>query len=113
MTTHAQELDRYKSQTKKSFKMYERADKVLPLGVSSNFRTYEPYPIYIQRAEGSKMWDVDGKVYTDFSMCFGALMVGHSNPTMVKAIAAAASEGTLYGMPHDREIKAKVDRPAR
>ena len=52
------------------------------------------------------MWDVDGREYTDFSMCFGALMVGHSNPTMVKAVAQAAGEGTLYGMPHDREVRA-------
>jgi glutamate-1-semialdehyde 2,1-aminomutase len=52
------------------------------------------------------MWDVDGKAYTDFSMCFGALMVGHSHPKMVKAIAGAAGEGTLYGMPHDRELRA-------
>jgi len=106
MTTHAQEIDRYRKQTPKSYAMYEEADKVLPLGVSSNFRTYEPYPIYISRAEGSKMWDVDGREYTDFSMCFGALMVGHSHPTMVKALTQAASEGTLYGMPHDRELRA-------
>ena len=106
MTTHAQEIDRYRKQTKKSHAMYEQADKVLPLGVSSNFRTFEPYPIYIARAEGSKMWDVDGREYTDFSMCFGALMVGHANPIMVKAVAKAAGEGTLYGMPHDRELKA-------
>jgi glutamate-1-semialdehyde 2,1-aminomutase len=106
MTTHAQELDRYRSQTKKSVEMYARAERVLPLGVSSNFRTYEPYPIYIQRAEGSKMWDVDGREYTDFSMCFGALMVGHSHPLMVKAITGAAGQGTLYGMPHDREVRA-------
>src|SRR5262245_30289352 len=106
MTTHAAELERYRSQNAKSYEYYQRAEHVLPLGVSSNFRTYEPYPIYIQRAQGSKMWDVDGREYTDFSMCFGALMVGHSNPIMVKAIAAAASEGTLYGMPQDREIRA-------
>jgi len=106
MTTHAQELERYRSQTKGSHAMYERAEKILPLGVSSNFRTFEPYPIYIQRAEGSRMWDVDGHEYVDFSMCFGALMVGHSHPTMVKAIAKAAGDGTLYGMPHDREIRA-------
>ena len=106
MTTHAQELDRYRSQTKKSVEMYARAERVLPLGVSSNFRTYEPYPIYVQRAEGSKMWDVDGREYTDFSMCFGALMVGHSHPLMVKAITGAAGQGTLYGMPHDREVRA-------
>lgn len=106
MTTHAQELERYRAQNKESYAMYGRAEKILPLGVSSNFRTFEPYPIYIQRAEGSKMWDVDGREYTDFSMCFGALMVGHSHPTMVKAIAKAAGDGTLYGMPHDREVKA-------
>jgi glutamate-1-semialdehyde 2,1-aminomutase len=106
MTTHAAELERYRSQTRKSHDMYEKAERVLPLGVSSNFRTYEPYPIYIQRAQGSKMWDVDGREYTDFSMTFGALMVGHANPIMVEALARAAGEGTLYGMPHDRELKA-------
>ncbi|HEY7514431.1 MAG TPA: glutamate-1-semialdehyde 2,1-aminomutase [Vicinamibacteria bacterium] len=106
MTTHSQELERYRSQNKKSHDMYEKAEKVLPLGVSSNFRTYEPYPIYIQRAQGSKMWDVDGREYTDFSMTFGALMVGHAHPVMVEALAKAAGEGTLYGMPHDRELKA-------
>lgn len=106
MTTHAQELDRYRNQTRGSYDMYQRADRVLPLGVSSNFRTFEPYPVYIQRAQGSKMWDVDGREYTDFSMCFGALMVGHSNPVMVEAVARAAGEGTLYGMPHDREVRA-------
>lgn len=106
MTTHAEELDRYKAQTPRSREMYERAEKILPLGVSSNFRTYEPYPISIARAEGSKMWDVDGREYTDFAMCFGAAMVGHSHPAMVKALAEAASVGTLYGMPHDRELRA-------
>src|SRR4029450_8080537 len=105
MTTHAEELERYRSQTPKSPESYDRAEKILPLGVSSNFRTYEPYPIYIQRAQGSKMWDVDGREYTDFSLCFGAMMVGHSHPVMVEAIARAASEGTLYGMPHDREVR--------
>jgi glutamate-1-semialdehyde 2,1-aminomutase len=106
MTTHAQELERYRAQNEGSHAMYQRAEKILPLGVSSNFRTFEPYPLYIQRAEGSKMWDVDGREYTDFSMCFGALMVGHSNPKMVKAVAKAAGDGTLYGMPHDREVRA-------
>ena len=81
MTTHAQELDRYHAQTKKSKKAYDRADKILPLGVSSNFRTYEPYPIYIDHAKGSKMWDVDGREYTDFSMTFGALMSGTRTPS--------------------------------
>jgi glutamate-1-semialdehyde 2,1-aminomutase len=106
MTTHAEELDRYHRQNRRSLETYRRAEKVLPLGVSSNFRTYEPYPIYIERAQGSRMWDVDGREYVDFSMCFGALMVGHSHPVMVEALARAAAEGTLYGMPHDRELRA-------
>jgi glutamate-1-semialdehyde 2,1-aminomutase len=106
MTTHAQELERYGSQTRKSLAMYQRAERILPLGVSSNFRTYEPYPLYIERAQGSRMWDVDGREYLDYSMCFGALMVGHAHPAMVQSIAAAAGAGTLYGMPHDREVRA-------
>jgi len=106
MTTHAEELDRYRRQNRGSHEMYGKAEKVLPLGVSSNFRTYEPFPIYIQRAQGSRMWDVDGREYVDFSMTFGALMVGHAHPVMVEALARAAGEGTLYGMPHDRELKA-------
>ena len=106
MTTHAEELDRYRKQTTRSLDYYKRAERVLPLGVSSNFRTYEPYPIYIERAQGSSMWDVDGREYLDYSMCFGALMVGHSNPVMVEALGKASGEGTLYGMPHDREIRA-------
>jgi len=105
MTTHAQELERYRAQTRKSYELYLRAEKVLPLGVSSNFRTFEPYPIYIERAQGSKMYDRDGTEYTDFSLCFGALMVGHSHPVMVEALSKAVSEGTLYGMPHDREVR--------
>src|SRR5260370_6749016 len=52
------------------------------------------------------MWDVDGREYVDFSMCLGALMVGHSNPVMVEALGKAAAQGTLYGMPHDRELRA-------
>jgi glutamate-1-semialdehyde 2,1-aminomutase len=106
MTTHAQELERYRAQTRRSREMYERAEKVLPLGVSSNFRTFEPYPIYIEKASGSRMWDVDGREYVDFSLCFGAMMVGHANPVMARALARAAEEGTLYGMPHDREVRA-------
>lgn len=106
MTTYAQELERYRAQTPLSHELYERALRVLPLGVSSNFRTYEPYPIYVERAEGSKLWDRDGREYVDFSMCFGALMVGHAHPVMVEAIGRAASLGTLYGMPHDRELRA-------
>jgi glutamate-1-semialdehyde 2,1-aminomutase len=106
MTTHAQELARYRDQTGRSLEMYRRAERVLPLGVSSNFRTYEPYPIYVERASGAKLWDVDGREYTDFSMCFGALMVGHGHPVMVEALGKSVAEGTLYGMPHDREVRA-------
>src|SRR5207245_8268751 len=102
MTTHAQELERYRAQTRNSHELYGRAERVLPLGVSSNFRTYEPYPIYIERAQGSRMWDRDGREYIDCSMCFGAMMVGHAHPVMVEAIARAAGEATLYAMPHDR-----------
>ena len=99
MTTHAAGARALRAQNRKSHEVYERAEKVLPLGVSSNFRTYEPYPIYIERAQGSKMWDVDGREYTDFSMTFGALMVGHAHPVMVEALAKAAGRARSTACP--------------
>jgi glutamate-1-semialdehyde 2,1-aminomutase len=103
--THDQELALYKKRTPKSHELHQQALRVQPKGVSSNFRAYKPYPIFVDRAAGSRLWDADGNEYVDFSMCFGALMVGHAHPVVVKAISDAAHEGTLYGMPHVRELR--------
>jgi glutamate-1-semialdehyde 2,1-aminomutase len=74
------ELATYAERTAGSQKANARARKVLPLGVPSSFQAYDPYPVVIASADGSKMFDVDGNEYTDFDMGFGALFVGHRHP---------------------------------
>jgi glutamate-1-semialdehyde 2,1-aminomutase len=75
----------------------------MPLGVSSNFRSYEPYPLFIARAQGGKVWDLDGNEYVDFNLCFGALMAGHCHPAVMKAVQQRLELGTMFGMPHEME----------
>ncbi len=97
------ELKRYEERTPKSRKAHERAEKRLPLGVASNYRAYDPYPLFVKDAAGGKLRDVDGNEYIDFNLCFGALMAGHLHPAVVKAVEGRLRTGTMYGMPHDME----------
>ena len=93
------ELATYAERTAGSQKANARARKVLPLGVPSSFQAYDPYPVVIASADGSKMFDVDGNEYTDFDMGFGALFVGHRHPTVLAAVQQQLGEGTLFVNP--------------
>jgi len=97
------EIATYGRRTPKSAAAHKRALQRIPLGVASNYRAYDPYPIFVQRGAGSKLWDIDGNEYTDHNLCFGALMAGHCHPAVVKAIEGALHIGTTFGMPHDME----------
>ena len=77
--------------------MFEKARTLTPFGVHSNYRFIDPYPLYFSRAKGSRIWDVDGNEYLDFNMGFGALVTGHSHPTLVRAINECVDKGVLYG----------------
>jgi glutamate-1-semialdehyde 2,1-aminomutase len=65
--------------------------------VHSNYRYIEPYPLYFTRAKGSRIWDADQNEYLDLNMGFGALVTGHSHPTIVRGISKCVSKGVLYG----------------
>ncbi|MFM8955809.1 MAG: aspartate aminotransferase family protein [Actinomycetota bacterium] len=93
------ELALYAERTKGSHSAIERARKVLPLGVPSNFQSYDPYPIVIKAAGSSWMQDVDGNKYTDFDMGFGALFAGHVHPKVREAIDRQLDVGTLFVSP--------------
>jgi glutamate-1-semialdehyde 2,1-aminomutase len=97
------EIATYEKRTPKSAEAHKRALQRIPLGVASNYRAYDPYPLFVKEGKGSKLWDIDGNVYIDHNMCFGALMAGHCHPAVVKAIEAALHIGTTFGMPHDME----------
>lgn len=88
-----------------SRRLYERAVKLMPGGVSSPVRAFKPFPSFIQRGRGSKIIDVDGNEYIDYCMGFGPLILGHADPDVVAAVRAQSELGFLYGAPVEYEIE--------
>lgn len=97
MRTWEEELDAFEQRTKGSARTWAAAKKHIPFGVNSNYRLVEPYPLYVRRARGSRLWDVDGNEYIDFNMAFGALVAGHSHPVLAKAMRDRVTNGTIFG----------------
>jgi glutamate-1-semialdehyde 2,1-aminomutase len=97
------EISAYERRTPKSAEAHRRAEQRVPLGVASNYRSYEPYPIFVETGKGSRLRDIDGNEYVDHNLCFGALMAGHAHPAIVGAVEKALRAGTTFGMPHDME----------
>jgi glutamate-1-semialdehyde 2,1-aminomutase len=85
--------------------LFERAKKILPGGVNSPVRAFEPYPFFVESAQGSKMVDADGKTYLDYCMAYGALLLGHANAEILDAVKNQLAKGTLYGAPTEREVE--------
>ena len=89
----------------KSKMLFERAKKVLPGGVNSPVRAFEPYPFFVERAQGAKMYSVDDTTYIDYCMAYGALLLGHAYPDIVEAVKNQLAKGSLYGAPTEREVE--------
>jgi len=96
--------DLYLSKTSKSRRLYERAKRVLPAGVSYFLRYVDPYPFYTARAKGSKLYDVDENEYVDFWIGHYALILGHSPPNIVREVKRQVEKGSHYGTAHELEI---------
>jgi glutamate-1-semialdehyde 2,1-aminomutase len=97
------ELATFERRTPKSAEAHKKNLKRIPLGVASNYRAYDPYPIFVQEGKGGKFCDLDGNEYIDHNLCFGALMAGHCHPAVMKAVEKRLSTGTMFGMPHNME----------
>lgn len=96
----AEEWKRFRSETSASGEHNKRASKVLPLGVTSSFQHWDPYPLSIVSAKGAYFKDADGRKLLDLSMGFGAMLVGHLNKDVVRAVKKAMrSTGTLFVTP--------------
>jgi glutamate-1-semialdehyde 2,1-aminomutase len=89
----------------KSQALFERAKKVLPGGVNSPVRAFEPNPFFVECAQGSKMFDADGKAYLDYCMAYGAMLLGHAQPDIMEAVKDQLAKGSLYGAPTEREVE--------
>ncbi|HET6313640.1 MAG TPA: aspartate aminotransferase family protein [Chloroflexia bacterium] len=90
----------------RSHEWYRRALDVFPSGVTHDNRFFgEVEPIYIDRAHGSRKWDVDGNEYIDYWMGHGALLLGHSHPAIIEAVQSQITRGTHYGGSHPLEVE--------
>ena|SRR6478735_813749 len=98
-TITERELAIYTERTRGSQVATERARKVLPGGVPSSFQAYDPHPIVVKHASGSRIVDVDDNEYVDYDMGFGALFAGHMHPAVRRAVEAQLDDGTLYVTP--------------
>jgi glutamate-1-semialdehyde 2,1-aminomutase len=78
--------------------LFERALRSMPNGVASSFQAGDPYPVYLKRGQGSKVWDVDGTEYVDFHGGFGVNVVGHAHPKIVEAIRKVADQGIHFAV---------------
>ncbi|HLU26457.1 MAG TPA: glutamate-1-semialdehyde 2,1-aminomutase [Longimicrobiales bacterium] len=91
-----------------SGRLYQRALARIPGGVNSPVRAFRAVggdPIFVARAAGARLEDVDGNTYVDYVLSWGALLAGHAEPDIVRAIAAAAERGTSYGTPCPVEVE--------
>lgn len=94
--------------TEQSEKLFSMAVQYMPGGVNSPVRAFKAVgmnPLFIKRAQGSKLYDVDGNEYIDYVGSFGPLILGHSHPEVIKAITETAQNGTSYGAPNEYELE--------
>jgi glutamate-1-semialdehyde 2,1-aminomutase len=84
---------------------FERARQVLPGGVSYAIRDFAPYPFYVARAAGSRLYDVDGREHTDYWCGHGALILGHAPKAVVDAACRQIALGSHFGFAHPLEVE--------
>jgi|YelNatPaOPRAMG01_1025707.scaffolds.fasta_scaffold38012_2 glutamate-1-semialdehyde 2,1-aminomutase len=95
----------YLDSTPKSRSLFEKARKYLPGGVSYGLRYFSPYPFYVVKAKGSRVWDVDGNEYLDFWMGHGAIVTGHNYEPIIKAVREQLEYGAHFGWCNEWEVK--------
>jgi len=98
-------LDELREGSPRSGERFKQAQSVLPGGLSSAVRIFEPHPFYTQRAQGSKVWDIDENEYLDCCMSYGVLILGHRPPVVIEALEGQLERGLIYGTPHNLEIE--------
>lgn len=95
-------LAEFERRTPRSKAAWQHARTWTPLGVHSNYRSLDPYPFFVHRADGVHLWDADENEYLDFNMGFGGLQSGHAHPAIVEALTDQIRNGTLYGYEYER-----------
>ena len=97
--------EEFRARHPKSAALAERARAAIPGGITHDIRHLLPFPVYVERAQGTRKWDVDGHEYVDYWMGHGALFLGHCHPAVVKAVQAQVARGTHLGASHELEVR--------
>jgi glutamate-1-semialdehyde 2,1-aminomutase len=88
--------------------LFDRAKRCIPAGVNSPVRAFKAVggtPLFIQRGEGAKIYDLEGKGYIDYCMSWGALITGHAHPEVVQKVKSVVDRGTSFGAPTRGEVE--------
>jgi len=96
----------------RSAELYREALTVMPGGVNSPVRAMGSIgrdPIFVDRGEGCRVWDVDGNEYVDWVCSWGPLILGHADPGVVAAVTAATARGTSYGAATEGEVRLAIE----
>lgn len=88
----------------RSKKLFTEAKKIIPSGVNSPVRYFEPYPFFVTKSNGSHIWDADGKQLIDFCNGYGALLLGHRRKEIISAVSRQLKQGTLFCTPTEQEV---------
>ncbi len=92
----------------RSRKLFRESSSLIPGGVNSPVRAFRSVgggPLFIQKAKGSKLYDVDNKTYIDYVLSWGPMILGHAHPRVTAALKKAIEKGTSYGAPTERETR--------
>ena len=87
----------YAEKYPESQRLHQEAQALLPGGVTHMARTFDPFPLYVDRCVGAHKWDVDGNRYIDYWMGHGAMLLGHAHPAVVEAVREQVARGTHAG----------------
>ena len=94
----------------RSEEWFARAEKVIPSATQTFSKGHTQFvrgvaPLFLQRAEGSHVWDVDGHEYIDYPMALGPIVLGHNDPDVTAAVRAQLTDGVALSLPHPLEIE--------
>lgn len=98
-------VEQFQHRFGKSAELFARAQRVFPGGITHDTRQLDPFPIYVNRAQGAHKWTVEGHDLVDYWMGHGSLMMGHNPPAVTAAIVDQLQYGTHYGACHELEVR--------
>jgi glutamate-1-semialdehyde 2,1-aminomutase len=97
--------ERVAAKTRASADLFVDARDVIPGGVTSGIRAFDPHPLFVREARGAQLWDADGNEYVDCRLGFGPVLLGHFHEALARAVTTALSRGTVYALSHTGELE--------